>query len=100
MTVAPAAGRITGVDEALRVAAGLADQFAVDAARRTVEITNEQYTTGVIDFTPVFIFQATLTDQQDQLAQSRGDIALNLIALYRALGGGWEMRLAREGKGS
>ncbi|MGW0173964.1 SfnB family sulfur acquisition oxidoreductase [Rhodococcus sp. NPDC003322] len=37
MTVAPAAGRITGVDEALRVAAGLADQFAVDAARRDIE---------------------------------------------------------------
>jgi len=74
--------------------------LAVDAARRTVEITNEQYTTGVIDFTPVFIFQATLTGQQDTLAQSRGSIALNLIALYRALGGGWEMRLTRESKGS
>ena len=35
-------------------------------------------------------FQVT---QQDQAAQAEGNIALNLILLYRALGGGWQIRL-------
>ena len=30
---------------------------------------------------------------------AQGNIALNLIAIYRALGGGWEMRLSRDGNG-
>jgi outer membrane protein TolC len=33
------------------------------------------------------------TQQQDAAAQAEGDIALNLILLYRALGGGWQIRL-------
>jgi len=65
---------------------------SVTASRRTVEITLDQYAAGAIDFTPVFLFQATLTEQEDALAVSRGQIALNLVALYRALGGGWEIR--------
>ena len=64
-----------------------------EAAARTVEITKEQYTQGEVDFTPVFLFESILTEQQDQLAVSRGDIALGLIAVYRALGGGWQIRL-------
>ena len=66
---------------------------SVNAAYRTVEITKEQYTQGEVDFTPVFLFESILTEQQDQLAVSRGDIALGLIAVYRALGGGWQIRL-------
>jgi hypothetical protein len=66
----------------------------VVAAERTVEITDEQYNQGAIDFTPVFIFQQTLTEQQDELAVAQGDIALGLIGVYRALGGGWQIRLA------
>jgi NodT family efflux transporter outer membrane factor (OMF) lipoprotein len=66
---------------------------SVTAATRTVEITNEQYNQGAIDFTAVFVFQENLTEQQDELAVSRGNIALSLIATYRALGGGWQIRL-------
>jgi NodT family efflux transporter outer membrane factor (OMF) lipoprotein len=63
------------------------------AAARTVEITYDQYRQGAIDFTPVFLFEERLAEQQDQLAASQGQIALNLVDLYRAVGGGWEMRL-------
>lgn len=66
---------------------------SVDAAARTVEITKAQYNEGEVDFTPVFLFESILTEQQDQWAVARGDIALGLIALYRALGGGWQIRL-------
>jgi NodT family efflux transporter outer membrane factor (OMF) lipoprotein len=47
---------------------------------------------GSIDFTGVFVVQADLTAKQDQLAEARGDIATSLINLYKALGGGWEIR--------
>ena len=67
---------------------------SVAAAARTVQITNDQYSEGEVDFTPVFLFESTLTQQQDQLAVAQGDIALGLIAVYRALGGGWQIRLA------
>ena len=66
---------------------------SVTAASRTVEITNEQYNQGAIDFTAVFVFQENLTEQQDELAVSQGNIALSLIDIYRALGGGWQIRL-------
>jgi outer membrane protein TolC len=83
-------GFLQSYEQANRLAA------SVEAASRTVEITAEQYRQGAVDFTPLFLFQDTLTEQQDQLATAQGDIALNAIATYRALGGGWEMRLARD----
>jgi outer membrane protein TolC len=64
----------------------------VAAAQRTVQITDDQYRQGAIDFTAVFIFEAALTSQQDALAQAKGDIALSLVDLYRSMGGGWETR--------
>jgi NodT family efflux transporter outer membrane factor (OMF) lipoprotein len=42
-------------------------------------------------------FQVT---QQDAAAQAEGNIALNLILLYRAMGGGWQLRLTKCGQGS
>jgi NodT family efflux transporter outer membrane factor (OMF) lipoprotein len=66
---------------------------SVAAATRTVEITYDQFQQGAIDFTPVFLFEGTLADQEDELAIAEGQIALSLVDLYRALGGGWEMRL-------
>jgi NodT family efflux transporter outer membrane factor (OMF) lipoprotein len=64
---------------------------SVAAADRVVAITLDQYKVGAIDFTPVFLFEQTLAQQKDQLAAARGDIAKNLITLYQALGGGWEV---------
>jgi NodT family efflux transporter outer membrane factor (OMF) lipoprotein len=66
---------------------------SVAAAARTVEITSDQYNEGLVDFTAVYLFQTTLTEQQDQSAVAQGDIALGLIAVYRSLGGGWQIRL-------
>jgi outer membrane protein TolC len=72
-------------------------EASVYAAARTVQISFDQYREGAVDFTPVVLFESTLAGQQDSLAVARGSVALNLIATYRALGGGWEMRLARDG---
>src|SRR5262249_32933362 len=67
--------------------------LSVKAAERAVKLTNEQFRAGAIDYTPVFIAEQFLSQQQNLYAQSEGDIALGLVAVYRALGGGWELRL-------
>jgi NodT family efflux transporter outer membrane factor (OMF) lipoprotein len=79
-----------------------ADHLAasVKAGTRAVEITTQQLKAGAIDFTPVFVASQFLAQDQIQYAQAEGDIALGLIAVYRALGGGWELRLTEQAKAS
>jgi len=59
------------------------------AAQRAVELAQNQYTSGLIDFQIVLDAQRALLSLQDQLAQSEGAVTSNLIRLYKALGGGW-----------
>jgi NodT family efflux transporter outer membrane factor (OMF) lipoprotein len=68
---------------------------SAEAAARALEITTEQYRQGAVDFTPVFLASSVLAAQQDQLATAQGATTQSLIDLYRALGGGWEIRLNR-----
>ena len=51
-----------------------------------------QYREGVVDFTTVLTAQQTLLNQQDSLASTLGTISTSLVGVYRALGGGWEIR--------
>ena len=44
------------------------------------------------DFTTVLTAQQTLLTQQDNLASTLGNISTSLVGVYRALGGGWEIR--------
>ena len=62
----------------------------VEAAERSVELVGTQFEGGIVDFNRVYNTQTLLVNEQDQLAQTRGNIALNLILVYRALGGGWQ----------
>lgn len=68
---------------------------SVEAASAASQVGVSQYQTGTIDFNRVFNLETTQVQQQDRLAAAQGDIALNLIAVYRALGGGWEYRLPK-----
>ena len=68
---------------------------SVKAANRSVEIAEIQYREGAIDFNRVFSLQSLLVSQQDQLASAEGNIAASLIRVYKALGGGWQIRCAR-----
>ena len=43
-----------------------------------------------------FCSASTVAEQQDLEVVARGNITLNFIATYRAIGGGWEMRLTRD----
>jgi outer membrane protein TolC len=65
---------------------------SVDAAEKAVKVAIAQYKGGLVDFNRVALLQQNLVQQQDLLAQARGDIALGLIQVYRALGGGWQIR--------
>jgi NodT family efflux transporter outer membrane factor (OMF) lipoprotein len=68
------------------------DQNAVNAAKRSAEIAMIQYKEGAVDFQRVIDVQRSLLQEENNLAQTQSSIATNLIALYKALGGGWELR--------
>lgn len=70
-------------------------QNAVDAATAAVNdmfLPTEKGQRG-FDFNRFALIEQNRTVQQDLLAQTRGEIAQGLIQVYRALGGGWELRL-------
>jgi NodT family efflux transporter outer membrane factor (OMF) lipoprotein len=62
--------------------------------RKAVDIVLAQYEAGTTDLTRVTLLQQNLVPLEDTLAQAEGEIATGLIQVYRALGGGWEIRLA------
>jgi len=66
------------------------------AARRSLDLAILQYREGTRDFTTVLVAQQALLNEQDSLASTLGDISRNLVGIYRALGGGWEIREGKE----
>jgi len=65
---------------------------SVNAAMRSLDLAIIQYREGITDFTTVLTAQQALLNEQDGLAVTLGDISRNLVGLYRALGGGWQIR--------
>jgi NodT family efflux transporter outer membrane factor (OMF) lipoprotein len=64
---------------------------AAVAAQRSVEIVRTQYLSGLVDFQRYVDSERALTQQQDLLAASEGQVVRNLVFLNTALGGGWRM---------
>ena len=71
-------------------------QLAEAAARRAYDISFEQYQDGLVDFNTVLNTLRTLFAQQEQLVVTQGTVATNMVEVYRALGGGWEIRKDQE----
>jgi outer membrane protein TolC len=71
---------------------------SVDAAQKAVKIVVAQFEKGSVDFNRYATIAQNLVTQQDSAAQARGDSAKGLIQVYRALGGGWEIRNQPEGE--
>jgi NodT family efflux transporter outer membrane factor (OMF) lipoprotein len=67
---------------------------SVNAAQKAANLAIVQYSNGAIDFNRLAVVEQNLVQQQDLLAQARGAIDLGLIQVYRALGGGWQIRCA------
>lgn len=67
---------------------------AVAAGERTVELARSQYERGLTDFQNVLDAQRNLFALQDTLVQSETTVTSNLIAVFKALGGGWPVDAA------
>jgi multidrug efflux system outer membrane protein len=66
---------------------------AVDASRQAVSLAKQQYDQGVVDFTTVLDAERNEFGTEDSLAQSDAAISTDLVSVYKALGGGWEITL-------
>ncbi|CAG0959729.1 Outer membrane protein OprM [Phycisphaerales bacterium] len=88
---------LTSLEEVENALTGLVEEQArwkrldeaVTASRRAVNLANERYRSGIGDFLTVLVNQRELYDREDQLVQSEASVTRNVIALYKALGGGW-----------
>ncbi len=70
--------------------------LAVAQNQRALELAQSRYQQGVADFLTVLDAERSLLSTQQQLADSTTTVSENLVALYKALGGGWETDLPRE----
>lgn len=59
---------------------------------RSLALLQIQFEEGKIEYSPIFVVQGFLTSIQDQQATAEGNVFINLIKVYKALGGGWQIR--------
>lgn len=63
---------------------------AVEASQKALDIANDLYKQGLVNFLNVLDAERTLFAAEDQRVQSEANVLTSLVALYKALGGGWE----------
>jgi NodT family efflux transporter outer membrane factor (OMF) lipoprotein len=73
--------------------------LSVKAALAATKIQEKNFVDLKADVNRLFTLENTQVQQQDNLAVAQGNIALNLITVYRSLGGGWEIRNEKENCG-
>lgn len=66
-------------------------QDAVQESKRAVDLASERYERGLSDYLNVLDAERQEFDLNIQYAEAKTDAAKAFIALYKALGGGWEM---------
>jgi NodT family efflux transporter outer membrane factor (OMF) lipoprotein len=71
---------------------------AVAAQQRALDLADQLYTQGVGEFLDVLDAQRSLFSAQDSLAQSDQSVSSDLVSLYKALGGGWEVKETESSK--
>jgi NodT family efflux transporter outer membrane factor (OMF) lipoprotein len=71
---------------------------AVDAAKGSLQIAQDQYRTGFVPFINVYQSENALLNAEDQLTQSDAAVASDLVSVYKALGGGWRRQKDTEGR--
>jgi outer membrane protein, multidrug efflux system len=65
---------------------------SVRSAKQASDLARQRYDGGVSDFLPVLDAERTQLQVEAQLAQSQTRTATSLVAIYKALGGGWEVK--------
>lgn len=68
----------------------------VTASKRSVDLSMLQYREGLTDYQRVLDTLRFLSQQQDQYVAISGSVGINLVALYKALGGGWQIRIGKD----
>ena len=63
---------------------------AAEASATAARLARTRYEGGYVDFLEVLDAERTQLQAEDRLAQSRTETATSLIAVYKAMGGGWE----------
>ena len=69
---------------------------SVQAATRSVDLSMIQYREGLVDYQRVLDTQRFQTQEQDFFTEIKGSVVLNFIAMFKALGGGWQIREGRD----
>ncbi|HHD72476.1 MAG TPA: TolC family protein [Epsilonproteobacteria bacterium] len=64
---------------------------AVEATVRAFNISVIQYNDGLVGYQRLLTTVEKLTSTQDRYATIKGNLALNAILFYKALGGGWQI---------
>jgi multidrug efflux system outer membrane protein len=64
---------------------------SAQASQKAQNLARQRYQFGVADFLTVLDAERTLLEAQDRLAESQTLTATALVAVYKALGGGWEI---------
>ena len=67
-------------------------ETATEAAQRSTDLSILQYKAGEVEYTTVLTSEQSQLAIEDTLATTKGSVVLGLISVYRALGGGWEIR--------
>jgi outer membrane protein TolC len=62
-----------------------------DHSRQALGLARTRYNDGVTDFLTVLDTERTLLQAEQQYATSTTNVALDLVQLFKALGGGWEL---------
>ncbi len=83
------------VDNAMVVSAKEGERIkafydAVNANKKAVDLAKQLYIYGQTDYLNILLAQRALYASEDALVQSIRTVSTNLVALYKALGGGWE----------
>lgn len=63
---------------------------AVAHNRKAVDSATQLYERGLTDFLNVLVAQRSLFASEEALVQSTRNLSINLVSLYKALGGGWD----------
>jgi len=63
---------------------------SVSASKRALTLSTKLYKDGLSDFQNVLDAQRALFDVDNKMAAAEGEAVINLVALYKALGGGWD----------
>ncbi len=64
----------------------------VTSAKRSTELSTLRYREGFSDYQRVLDAQQSLFTQQQRYVDAQGQTVSSLVALYKALGGGWQIR--------